>query len=501
MDEEIAKKLQQMIMDHRQAHEAHLQTRSEHLEKRRQALLANLRSFEQDRTAAIRAAQQALFDLKKLRREAECLSTRLAALSRTLARAKARCSPQYLKQLVREFGPGVQADADGGIVVLSNPGFFCRDNSASEKGATDIQAQVQMRLTEFLDRDPEINAIRTQIAEAEALHRECESKADAARLNAAKREAPSSQAVALKKELTEVEHELSHVPRSRPLVYLEEVYALLQSGVLPRIRKGFVSTLRAYGYTLYMGDKIILQCGMGREYSLVFSTSRGKPVGIEMNREDIAAEDLATELLNLGMYDCITAEGNVLFGKASEIAREVFAQVRQGIEIFPPDGDEPYRREVHQTGQDMLVLPRHWGQSYLSDLGPDEVIIGQLLGSGHSSKAYRFGELIIVESDRVGEATYFIRATAFGRLRHKGRSLLRSSRPNGFIDRIIHAGESQKKRQEWRRSVDLMIQTHSKLAKSRTLKEQAARRTTPLSHRSRATPMRMPGSTAKRHRR
>jgi hypothetical protein len=134
-----------------------------------------------------------------------------------------------------------------------------------------------------------------------------------------------------------------------------------------------------------------------------------------------------------------------LTGESRRIAAEVFKQVKEGVEIFPePKEQRGYKVREKGRGTGSKRLPRTEGQLFLETLSPEEIIEGQLFGSGHSFCAYVIRGKVVVESDESGDATYVFSREQFESLRTCPRSTLLRQQPDGFAGRVIHKDEQWK---------------------------------------------------------
>jgi len=130
--------------------------------------------------------------------------------------------------------------------------------------------------------------------------------------------------------------------------------------------------------------------------------------------------------------------GYKLTDAQAKVASNIFEHVFTGKEILPapetPAGYVIRQRKV----RDDETKPRHWGQLHLAQKKPERVVLGKLLGSGTSYKAYVFGEKTIVEADEEERATYVFDTSHFENLRTWQRSRLLEAQPAGFTGRIFH---------------------------------------------------------------
>ncbi|MBW2978363.1 hypothetical protein KY331_05960 [Candidatus Woesearchaeota archaeon] len=154
-------------------------------------------------------------------------------------------------------------------------------------------------------------------------------------------------------------------------------------------------------------------------------------------------------LLNDGNF--YNSDGHPLYGTAEEIAADIFLQVMNGKEILPaPQQAEGYIVKTEKRKKnDLADRYRHWGQIFLGQLEPDEVVDGQILGSGGSYKAFVFRKKTVVEFDQEDHATYLFDTDFFNSLRHWNRQRILDQNPAGFQGRIIHEGS----RSVWKTSV------------------------------------------------
>lgn len=247
---------------------------------------------------------------------------------------------------------------------------------------------------------------------------------------------------------------IENLPPSSELAYIKRVADLADREESPQIEKIFVEPLNEEGYSISLAGSPVMQRTADGRYSLVFASSQKAPLKEFVVNTEVRDEEKAIEIFDLGMNDYITCEGIVLFDEAKELSEKIFGFVREGIEIFPVNYETVLRRLAKQQGRPDEVASRHWGQSYLAGLQPDEIIVGQIFGDGHGSKAYRYGDVIVVESDVQDEATYVLESKKFDELRLMSRGHLRDSKPSGLISRVIHLGNKEEERQRWRRDID-----------------------------------------------
>lgn len=223
----------------------------------------------------------------------------------------------------------------------------------------------------------------------------------------------------------------------------------------PVIRKDNISLFGRQCYSLWLAESpIYLYQGDRSQY--LYTTRKDTPLeilsintNIIMNIADRARAQ--GRVFNLNTGDLVTNRGYVLNGEQQNIAAGIFEQVMNGIEILPsPTEPSGYtvRRHIGPR-QEQEPRFRHWGQTYLAQLNPDEIIEGQLLGSGGSYEAYVFGDKTIVEFDQEERATFFFDTDYFHTLRVWQRREILQRNPEGFEGRIIH----HKDRDNWRNSV------------------------------------------------
>jgi hypothetical protein len=150
-------------------------------------------------------------------------------------------------------------------------------------------------------------------------------------------------------------------------------------------------------------------------------------------------------LIGLTQGNFCDSRGLPLVGKNHELADKIFHQVRNGVVVLPdPEQSSGYRVRIKkEKGGREPPKPRHWGQGYLQSLNPEKVTPGKLLGSGHSYKAYVFGDRTVVEFDEENRATYFFGTDYFESLRAWNRNTILRQDPEGFDGRTIHKGDQE----------------------------------------------------------
>jgi hypothetical protein len=137
---------------------------------------------------------------------------------------------------------------------------------------------------------------------------------------------------------------------------------------------------------------------------------------------------------------------------------EIFHQVKIGVEILPrPKEPKGYKIKKTRTVEDeengaqkKTFIPRTWGQLFLAEQSPDKVVLGQILGSGGSYKAYTYGDKVVVEFDQEAHGTYFFERAYFESLKIWSRSDIIQSKPKGFYGKIHHIDN---KKDLWKKRV------------------------------------------------
>lgn len=155
--------------------------------------------------------------------------------------------------------------------------------------------------------------------------------------------------------------------------------------------------------------------------------------------DEKAASLITDGELSAGAY--CDDRGSRISGIDLDIARAAFKQVRQGVSILPSAAESlvmPRPPRLPGTSTDPRVQSRTWPQRYLAGLSPDRIVPGELLGSGNSYKAYRFGTITIVEFDAIDHATYVFHSDYFNSLRNWTRNAIRDSHPPGFVGAFHH---------------------------------------------------------------
>lgn len=261
------------------------------------------------------------------------------------------------------------------------------------------------------------------------------------------------------KKMDEIEGLIRPAPKAgtaEELAYLERTARLLESGKTPEIYHGMVAPERRMGYSLKVDDSLVYHLEPNGGCIYIFTGNKTQPFKLKSSRATLPFFAEAQSTVNLGMCDYLTEEGVKLFGAARDRADEIFTKVRVGKEILPPrrEGEVYYEKGRERTEN---IHPRHWGQSYLAGRNPINVTHGELFASGNSFMAYNFGDLVVVESDQSGDATYVLKTGAFEDLRHKSRDWILTHNPEGFVTRVIHPGDSEAQRQVWKRQVDPYI--------------------------------------------
>ena len=127
-----------------------------------------------------------------------------------------------------------------------------------------------------------------------------------------------------------------------------------------------------------------------------------------------------------------------------ELCVDVFGKVETGIEIFPA---KPSKKGTKKNGAYIIRAPiekrepilRTYGQEHLDELCDEKPIQGKLLGSGDTALAFRFGDIVIIESADLNKATYIVTEDSFETIRHMPRAeAMRLSEEEGLVDRILH---------------------------------------------------------------
>jgi hypothetical protein len=334
-----------------------------------------------------------------------------------------------------------------------------------------FDARVREHLEDFINADPamqEMAAKQTRLRELSRKVNTLVSKLG--EIQSSERE----EYWTIRRQLTSAEQEMrsirdgTHQSLPRPpgeLAYLARVKKVYEANPVPSIEKNYFSFKRMdnRGYSLWYGGSLVMQRTPKGQYEYIFTTAKAKPFAIHRTKQEVRDEKYARSLVNLGIYDFVTADGVKLNGAARDIADQVFSIVRNGIEMFPEENEKGYRVHNPPSGngrEHSPLVSRHWGQSHLADQSPDEITQGQLWGSGHSYKAYRFGGVVIVESDRTNDATYVLTAPHFASLRAASRSQLLRTEPEGFLGRVIHTGSEDDSRTAWTEEIAKYIQQH-----------------------------------------
>ncbi|MBT4804561.1 hypothetical protein HON71_00130 [Candidatus Woesearchaeota archaeon] len=169
-------------------------------------------------------------------------------------------------------------------------------------------------------------------------------------------------------------------------------------------------------------------------------------------RRLLKAVDDAKERVSFNEGDLITYSGIPIVGDNAIYASEIFQKVFTGIKILPrPEEPQGYQEKVENGKNEAEIVYRHWGQIYLSKLGPEDVNQGEILGSGGSYKAFLFfRNKLVVEFDQEDRATYLFDPESFNELRMANRSKLISENPEGFYGRVIH----HENRELWKEQVE-----------------------------------------------
>lgn len=209
-------------------------------------------------------------------------------------------------------------------------------------------------------------------------------------------------------------------------------------------------------YSLWIGDSpVFLYDGK----ILRYLHTRRKMQPLEIKTADVETvlggrKALSEELLGLTANKFIDYRGYTLLGEQEKIAANIFEHVFTGKEILPHEestgGYEVREPKTHNTGDGSATQPRHWSQVYLAQKQPTNTVVGKLLGSGGSYKAYQYGDKTIVEFDQEGHATYLFATSYFDNLRTWQKTALLESQPEGFSGRLIH----KENRNEWMKNID-----------------------------------------------
>ena|SRR3989344_1076537 len=194
----------------------------------------------------------------------------------------------------------------------------------------------------------------------------------------------------------------------------------------------------------------------------LFSTRKDSPLKIKIfpltinrykRKYSLEEIELSKELLGLHERDFMSLRGYILAQHQREIAEEIFRKVQEGIEILPRQYTKKgysEKRGIREKCQNKTpILKRVEGVKFLESLNPDEIIQGNLLASGSAYVAYRFEDKIVVESDESQRATYIFTEEEFDNLRHRNRQTILETRPNGFVERMIHRSNNKR----WERKI------------------------------------------------
>lgn len=148
--------------------------------------------------------------------------------------------------------------------------------------------------------------------------------------------------------------------------------------------------------------------------------------------------------------DFCTSRGVVLFGENYTYAREIFKQVKNGVDLFPtPEHPKGY---ISRRNRSLEIRTRSW--EFIQSLSPSETLEGEIFGSGNSYNAFIFGNNVIVESTEHRHATYFISKQYFDDLRNRSRTELLKENPAGFLGRALHSSDDW---ESWKEKVQQHI--------------------------------------------
>lgn len=165
----------------------------------------------------------------------------------------------------------------------------------------------------------------------------------------------------------------------------------------PEIRKG--GYYRNRFYSLWLGDHKVLFYKNPKEALFLQSNRKVDPLKIELINIDFNSSTYrGISLLEATPGDFFTGQGYILKRNQSNYASEVFEQVMTGEVILPvPNEGKGYiiKKQEKTKKEEKECLFRHWGQLYLRDLSPEEILEGQLLGSGGSYKAFVYGDRVV----------------------------------------------------------------------------------------------------------
>ena len=215
-------------------------------------------------------------------------------------------------------------------------------------------------------------------------------------------------------------------------------------------------------------QSLIYLCNEGKFYHLWTPNKKSRFEIIQDGNSDRVSELfernrlLASQaLFPIREGDICTSRGAVLLGESADYARAIFEQVQNGVEIFPePEELKGYRipsktKVAKQEESEHALEMRTFGQEFLKSLSPTKIIEGELFGTGHSYKAFVFGNRIVVESDEEQHATYFLSREQFETLRQRSRRELLTEQPEGFLGRAIHPSDGQ---DSWKDSIARYVQ-------------------------------------------
>ena len=148
-----------------------------------------------------------------------------------------------------------------------------------------------------------------------------------------------------------------------------------------------------------------------------------------------------------------------------DLCVDVFGKVNTGIEIFPAKPskkgkrkNKPYHERSPIEKQEPIL--RTYGQEHLDELCDEKPIQGKLLGSGDTALAFRFGDILIIESADLNKATYIVTEDSFETIRHMPRAeAMRLSEEEGLIDRILHRDTDT---ETWKESIGPYLEGKTK---------------------------------------
>lgn len=203
-------------------------------------------------------------------------------------------------------------------------------------------------------------------------------------------------------------------------------------------------------YSLYAGNRRIARVEENGAISVIATTSKTKPFRIIKKS---LYYNPHSSVIPLKAGDFITIDGFKIYDDAKRVAEAIFKKVEEGIEMLP-EGDEKQgyriRERKARTAQGEVETARTWGQDFIASLSPIDRKQGELMGSGGSYIAFFFGNgRVIMEFDQKDRATYLVTREQYDILRHWSREKMLRQRPEGFLGRIIHIGETEEEKNIW----------------------------------------------------